>query len=113
MMKVDNKYYDTDKFDRPEVVKHIVKVCNIMERKAKKEGNIPWVLVAKRVKSLCLKNYKLCNGSTARFCKEWETWPGEMMKWILDQFPSGKCKLVRHDKKADFKPLNITLKPLD
>lgn len=112
-MKVDKDYYNSYRFDRPEVVKHIVEVCNATERTAKKDGNKPWVLAAKRVKSLCLKNYKLCNFSTARFCKEWETYPDEMMKWILDQFPDGKCKLVRHDKKADFEPLNITLKPLD
>ena len=113
MMKVDKKYYDDAKFDRPEVVKHVVTVCNEVERTAKKDGNRPWMLAAKRVKSLCLKNYKLCNGYTARFCKEWEEFPSEMIAWILQQFPDGKCKVVRHDKTADFEPSNITLKPLD
>ena len=28
MMKVDKKYYDEKKFDRPQVVKHVVTVCN-------------------------------------------------------------------------------------
>ena len=112
-MRVGKEYYDKDKFDRPEVVKHVVTVCNEIERTAKKDGNRPWMLAAKRVKSLCLKNYKLSNGYTARFCKEWEEFPGEMMVWILKDFPDGKCKVVRHDKAADFEPSNLTLRPLD
>lgn len=112
-MKVDEQYYSAAKFDRPEVVRHVIEVCKLVEQSAREDKNRPWELVAKRVKSLCLKNYKKANGHTARFCKEWEELPGEMMTWILDQFPDGKCKLVRHDKTKDFEPSNITLKPLD
>jgi len=109
-MKVSEDYYDT-KFDRPETVKHVVTWCKNQERACRKEGNRPGELIAKRIKSLCLKNYKLAKGMTARFCKEWEEHPEAMYTWIITQFPNGRCMLVRHDKKADFEPSNVTLKP--
>lgn len=111
-MKVGKDYYDGQKFHSPGVVDHVVTWCNAHMRGFKGKAH-PEFLVAKRIKSLCLKNYKKIKGSTARFCKEWEESPKAMMDWVLQQFPDGKCKIVRHDKTADFEPSNITLKPLD
>lgn len=110
-MRVKADYYSAETFDRPEVVQHVVGWCNKAEMQFKQNKQSAEFLIAKRIKSLCLKNYKLANGHTARFCEEWEKHPENMFSWIHAQFPSGKCKLVRHDKKADFEPTNITLKP--
>lgn len=112
-MRVKKDFYNEVRFDRPEVVKRIIKWCSKQEQACKAAEDRPGYLVAKRIKSLCLKNYKLVKGYTARFCKEWEERPEEMYAWILTQFPNGRCKLVRHDKKADFEPSNLTLRPLD
>ena len=111
-MKVTKDYYDSERFHCPGIVAHIVTWANAHMRGFKSRSH-PEFLVAKRIKSLCLKNYKISRGSTARFCKPWEEQPQAMMEWILKEFPDGKCKLVRHDKTADFEPSNITLKPLD
>ena len=111
-MKVNKDYYDSARFHSPGVVDSIVTWCNGHMRGFKSHTH-PEFLVAKRIKSLCLKNYKKARGSTARFCREWEESPRSMMEWILKEFPDGKCKLVRHDKAANFEPSNITLKPLD
>lgn len=112
-MKVSDDYYAANRFDRPDTVRHIVEWCKRQEMAARKTGDKPSELIAKRIKSLCLKNYKLAKDRTARFCDEWEQHPENMFSWIITQFPNGRCKLVRHDKKADFKPSNITLKPQD
>ena len=111
-MRVGKDFYDSSRFHSPGVVDHVVTWCNAHMRAFKSRSH-PEFLVAKRIKSLCLKNYKKARGSTARFCKEWEESPQLMLTWILEQFPNGKCKLVRHDKAADFEPSNITLKPLE
>ena len=110
-MRVSQDYY-TKGFDRPEVVKRIVKWCSKQEYAARKAGNRSEELIAKRIKSLCLKNYKLVKEQTARFCAEWEEHPEDMFTWIITQFPTGKCKIVRNDRTTHFSPDNITLRPL-
>lgn len=108
-MKVHKSYYLDGKFDRPDKVTHIVRWANIME----KHEDRTVALVAKRIKSLCLKHYKLIRGSSARFCTKWEEHPEDFMTFILTQFPNGKCKIVRRNKTKDFEPANVDLRPLD
>lgn len=112
-MRVNKEYYSADRYDRPEVVQRFVAWCSRQETAARRAKDRPSELIAKRMKSICLKNYKLIKGHSARLCKDWEEHPENMFSWIITQFPNGKCKLVRHDKAADFEPANITLKPLD
>lgn len=112
-MKVHRNYYKTSgKFDRPEVVAHVARACNQAMREARKDEDAVRFAVIKRVKSLCLKNYRIRKGYTARFCKEWEEDPIAMVNWILEQCPNAKCMIVRKDKKADFEPSNIFFRPL-
>lgn len=110
-MRVSKDYYSSERFDRPEVVQHIVQWCCSVERE--NVSNIPVVLIAKRIKSLCLKNYAHTNSNGARFCEEWEEHPEHMFKWIYEQFPNGRCRLVRRNRNKNFESSNIILKPLD
>lgn len=109
-MKVKIDYYDITKFDRPDKVTEIVHWAKRIMKANKMDS--PKYLVAKRIKSLCLKHYKLMRGSDARFDEIWENNPELMLQWILDRYPSGECKLVRIKKKQNFSPYNIDLQPL-
>ena len=109
-MKVSADYYNKDTFDRPEVVKRIVTWCSKQEAAARVAGDRTSELMAKRIKSLCLKNYKLMRNSSIRFCREWEEHPENMFAWLMTQVPYGKCKIVRIYKDADFSPNNIVLR---
>ena len=110
-MRVHKSYYLDGKFDRPDKVTHIVRWANNLMKRIN-ESSDPRLLVAKRIKSLCLKNYKLARQSDARFCNQWEEHPGQMLAWILESFPDGRCMLLRKDKKGNFEPNNIILKPI-
>lgn len=110
-MRVHKSYYLDGKFDRPDKVTHIVRWANQLMKEIKDQQD-PRFLVAKRIKSLCLKNYRLSKNSDARFYSKWEEFPRLMMEYILDRFPDGRCMLVRKNKKGNFEPSNLEIRAI-
>lgn len=108
-MNVNKVYYYNGEFDRPEKVVSIVHWANSFMLKHKHTS--PAYIVAKRIKNLCIKHYRFERGSDIRFDEEWEDNPILMLNWILDRYPSGNCRLVRFDKKGNFSPYNLDLRP--
>lgn len=112
-MRVKENFYISEKFRRPEAVKRIVDWCNNREQTARADNNLAQYLVAKRIKSLCLRHYNIHNKRGVYFCDEWEQNPRAMSFWILNQFKDGKCKMKRVDPKGPFSPENVILIPLN
>lgn len=112
-MKVSPDYYNEERFHKPEVVERIVSFCNHVERTASTLNMGMDRLVAKRIKSLCLKHYKKnTTRKTVRFCNIWETHPSAMLNWLVLRMAGKPGIIVRIDKTQDFSPFNITIKPL-
>lgn len=107
-MKVHKSYYLDGKFDRPDKVTHVVRWANALMDE-EKEG--PKFKLAKRIKSLCLKHYKINRDSPVRFCRVWEEQPQRFMHFVLDEFPDGECRILRKIKSGPFSPDNVVLAP--
>lgn len=105
-MRVSKNFYNEETFDRLDKVLHITQVCSAVERAPDSRAQY---LIAKRVKSFCLRHYRKANASPSRFCKQWEDDPKAFIDWVLSKYPKGDCVIMRRDQTRDFEPSNIRL----
>lgn len=110
-MKVKNDFYNANSYIRPDTVKKLVSWANaIMADKANR--NKPEFNLAKSIKSIAIKNYKIDSCSSGTLCQKWEDEPYAMIRFILANKKGERIKISRIDKSLPFSPDNVLVKTL-
>lgn len=102
-MKVSATYYMDMNYHRPEVVTSMVKYFNNIIK-----SGAPERLMAKRLKCLCIKNYRGTIKRPNFFCKSWEQQPILMLMWFHERDPQNRHTIKRVNRAKGFEPGNIS-----